>query len=132
MSLFDLVPPSFTRAPARAEKGATAEPTVRPLYDVSENGDAYAVTVYLPGVAKENLEITSESDELRIVGRRAWKQPEGWTSLYRESTNAAFELVLEHAHEIDAEKIQAELKDGVLQLTLPKAEALKPRKIAVS
>jgi len=107
-------------------------PTVKPLYEVRETDDAYGVTVFLPGVSKENLEITAEAGEFRIVGRRSWNQPEGWTALYRESTDAAYELSLAHDNAIDADKIAAELRDGVLRVSLPKAESLKPRKIQVS
>jgi HSP20 family protein len=105
---------------------------IKPVYAVSENAEAYAVTVQLPGVSKENLEITSENEQVRIVGRRAWQQPEAWKTLYRETGDAAFELVLSHDNAVDVEGTQAELRDGVLRLTLPKAAALKPRKIAVS
>lgn len=129
MSLFNTLIPSFQRSSA-TESSAPA--TVRPHHQVNENDQAYNVTVQLPGVAKDGLEITAEAGEIRIVGRRAWQQPEGWTSLYRESTHAPFELVLTHDNAVDAEKISAELRDGVLQVTLPKAEAVKPRKIAVS
>jgi HSP20 family protein len=107
-------------------------PTVKPLYEVRETDDAYGVTVFLPGVSKENLEITAEAGEFRIIGRRSWTQPEGWTALYRESADAAYELSLAHDNAIDADKIAAELRDGVLRVSLPKAESLKPRKIQVS
>ena len=107
-------------------------PTVKPLYEVKETDDAYGVTVYLPGVSKENLEITAEAGEFRIVGRRAWQQPEGWTALYRESADAPFALALSHDNALDIDAIAAELRDGVLRVSLPKAEALKPRKITVS
>jgi len=106
--------------------------TVRPAYEIKETSDAFGVTVYLPGVAKDGLELTAEDGQVRIAGRRSWQQPEGWTPLYRESAGAAFELVLTHDHAVDAGKIAAELNDGVLRVSLPKQEALKPRKIAVS
>jgi HSP20 family molecular chaperone IbpA len=105
---------------------------VKPRYEVKETDDAFGVTVYLPGVTKDTLELTAEAGEFRVVGRRAWSQPEGWTTLYRESANAPFELTLAHDNAIDADKIAAELRDGVLRASLPKAEALKPRKITVS
>lgn len=133
MAFFNSIIPSFGRL-ATADGGSATElaDSVKPRFEVTENDDAYGVTVYLPGVSKENLEITAEQDQIRIVGRRGWKQPEAWTMLYRESTSAPYELVLEHENSIDAEKIHAEIRDGVLRLSLPKAEAVKPRKISVA
>jgi len=112
--------------------GKDLGPTVKPLYEVRETDDAYGVTVFLPGVTKDALEITAEAGEFRIVGRRAWTQPEGWTALYRESVDAPYELSLSHDNALDVDKIAAELRDGVLRVSLPKAEAFKPRKITVS
>jgi HSP20 family protein len=133
MSLFNSIVPSLTRPPARRENGgADLGPTVKPYYEIKETDEAWGLAVYLPGVAKDGLEITAEESQLRIVGRRAWQRPEGWTALYRESTDTPFELVLAHDNAIDPEKIHAELTDGVLRASLPKAEAVKPRKIAVS
>ena len=133
MSLFNTIVPSLTRPLARRENGAAdLGPTVKPFYEIKETDEAWGLAVYLPGVAKDGLEITAEEAQLRIVGRRAWKQPGGWTALYRESADATYELVLAHDNAIDPEKIHAELVDGVLRASLPKAEAVKPRKIAVS
>jgi HSP20 family protein len=74
----------------------------------------------------------SDDGQFRVFARRSWQQPEGWTSVYRESNDAAYELVLTHDNAIDADKIVAELRDGVLRVSLPKTEAVKPRKIPVS
>ena len=134
MSLFNSLIPAFPRSPAAPTRQRANDlgPTVRPVYDVKETDDAFGLTVHLPGVAKDGLEITAEDTTLRIVGRRGWKRPDTWTSLYRESSDAAFELVLTHQNSIDLDKVHAELRDGVLRLSLPKAEAVKPRKIAVN
>ena len=131
MSLLTSFVPAFARAsaaPASRESG----PAVKPVYDLAETADGYALTVHLPGVAKDGLELTAEADAITITGRRAWKQPEHWTVRYRESTDAAYELVLTHDNAVDLDKIQAEFRDGVLRVTLAKAEAIKPRKIAVN
>lgn len=133
MSLFNTLVPTFSRAPARSDdQKKNAEPTVKPAYEVKENNDAYGVTVYLPGVTKENLEITAEEGQLRILGRRAWKLPESWTLVYRESAELPFELALAHDNMIDADKVVADFKDGVLRVSLPKHEAVKPRKITIN
>ena len=88
---------------------------MKPAYEIKETADAYGVTVFLPGVTKDGLEITAEDGQLRLVGRRAWQPPAGWTALYRESADAAYELVLTHGNAIDTDKIAAELRDGVLR-----------------
>ena len=134
MSLFNTLIPSLARPLAQPAETRAADLThsVKPLYEVAETGEAFGVTVQLPGVAKSDLEITVEESEVRIVGRRSWKQPEGWTALHRETVDAPFELVLAHENAIDTEKIVAELRDGLLRVSLPKHEAIKPRKIAVS
>lgn len=134
MSLFNTLIPSQASQPATTgqDRPADLAYTVKPVFEIKETPDAFGATVYLPGVAKEGLEITAEEGQVRIVGRRAWKQPEGWTALHRESADAPFELVLTHENAIDVDKIAAELRDGVLRVSLPKHEALKPRKIAVN
>ena len=110
----------------------STEARIRPAYNVREDEHGFDVIVQLPGVAKDGLEITALDCQVTVTGRRAWTPPAGWTALYRETPRASFELVLTHQGEVDADKISAELKDGILRLTLPKAEAAKPRKIAIS
>ena len=123
---------NVTRQPAREDsRPADLGNTVKPLYDVKETPEAFGLTVYLPGVNKDGVDLTTEEGQIRIVGRRAWRQPEGWSSLYRESVDAAYELVLTHDNMVDLDKVAAELRDGVLRVSLPKHEAIKPRKIAV-
>ena len=134
MSLLQNIIPALTRSNPAPEANAAASTigsAIKPAYQISETPEAYAVTVFLPGVAKDAVALTAEEGQLQIVARRAWKQPEGWTTLYRESVDDAYALVLTHDNAINADKIFAELRDGVLQLSLPKSEALKPRKIAI-
>ncbi|MBE7537993.1 MAG: Hsp20/alpha crystallin family protein [Opitutaceae bacterium] len=135
MSLLHSILPSFNRPSGTRDElplaDATTMQTVRPAYRVQETADAFTATVYLPGVTKDGLEISADREEIVVTGRRGWKAPETWTSLYRESVEAEFSLTLSHDASVDVDKINAELRDGVLTLTLPKAEALKPRKIAV-
>lgn len=128
MALLTSFLPSFVREPAVASSGTE---TVRPLYQVQELQDEYKVTARLPGVTKDNLTITDEDGTLTIRGERAWKQPSEWSPVYRETAQSVFSLSLYHDNVIDADKAQAELKDGVLTLSLPKSEARKPRKIAI-
>lgn len=133
MTLLNTLIPTFSRTPAVHDQNRPADlgPTVRPAYEVKETPEAWGVTVCLPGVAKDGLEITAEEGQLRIIGRHAWRQPDGWTALYRETPDAAYELVLSHENAVDTDKIAAELRDGILRVSLPKHEAVKPRKIPV-
>ena len=127
-----LIPTIRQSSNACAVADQSSTPVRRPAYQVKETEDAYQLTVQLPGVAKDSLEVTSDNTEVRISGRCAWAQPEGWTAIHRESAEAAYELVLTHDNALNNDAIAAELRDGVLQVTLPKAEAIKPRKITVS
>jgi HSP20 family protein len=134
MTLLRSLIPSLGQA-TRIGSGQSAqatEPRVKPVFNVREDEHGYDVTVQLPGVTKDGLEITAQADELTIVGRRTWTPPAGWTALYRETPRADFALTLTHDGDVDVDKSNAELKDGVLRLMLPKAEASKPRKIAIS
>jgi HSP20 family protein len=136
MSLINHIVPRLSRPFARHQTDgqgtAENEFTVKPAYDLAESPEAWGLTAQLPGVTTESLELTAEDGRITIRGRRSWQKPEGWTAVYRESVDAPYELVLEHDNTVDADKIHAELKDGVLRVSLPKAEALKPRKIAVN
>ena len=134
MSLLNTLIPSLVRTPSARDDNRPTDltQTVKPAYEIKETPDAWGVTVFLPGVAKDGLEITAEDAQVRVVGRRNWKQPEGWTALHRETADVPFELVLAHDNVVDADKIAAELRDGVLRVSLPKPEAIKPRKIAVN
>lgn len=135
MSLLSSLVPSLARntAPATAQESARdLGPTVKPIYDLNETTDGFALTVYLPGVEHDGLEVRADSEAFTVIGRRTWKKPEAWTPLYRESDESAYQLVLTHDNVLDLDKVQAELRDGVLRVALAKTEAIKPRKIAVS
>lgn len=134
MPLMNTLIPSLSRTPAVQDDRRPADlaHAIKPHYEVKETPEAWGLTVYLPGVAKDGLEITAEEAAIRVVGRRHWKRPEGWTALHRESVDAPFELVLAHENAVNTDKIAAELHDGVLRVSLPKHEAIKPRKIAVN
>jgi HSP20 family protein len=108
-----------------------AEQFVTPVASVVEDGDAYLLRVEMPGVNKEGLEISVENNELTITGRRDLAQIEG-TLIHRESRTEDFRRVFELDPRVDTSKISARIDQGFLTLTLPKAEQVKPRKIAVS
>lgn len=104
---------------------------VRPYYTTEEHDDAYEVKVFMPGVNKNGLSIALDSDELTITGKRGDAVPSGWRVLSRESQGGDYELRLALNVEIDGEHIGAKTENGVLTLSLPKAETVKPRRIAI-
>jgi HSP20 family protein len=108
----------------------TTEQFVAPMATVLENTDGYTLEVEMPGVSKENLEMWVENNELTIIGRRSTASVEG-TLLHRKSRSENFRRAFELDPSIDAGKISAKIEQGVVTLTLPKAEQVKPRKIAV-
>ena len=103
---------------------------VTPLVDVESNQEGYTIRAEMPGVDKSGLEITVDNGELTILGHRRTAQVSG-EPVYREIRNNEFRRVYELDPAIDTAKISARIEQGVLTLTLPKAETVKPRKISV-
>lgn len=107
------------------------EQFITPAASVSETTDGYALELEMPGISKDGLDISVENNELSIVGRRENKPVEG-TVLHRESRPRNYRRTFEIDPSIDAGKISARIMQGVVTLTLPKTEEVKPRKITVS
>ncbi len=120
-----------TSSDVAAQNGATRVNYLTPLANILESKDGYVLEAEMPGVNKDGLEITVENGELTIVGRRAAVEARG-RELYRESRATDFRRSFELDPSIDTTKISAKIDQGVLTLTLPKAEAVKPRKITVA
>ena len=107
------------------------ETFVAPAASLTEDANGYLLQVEMPGVNKEGLEITMENNELTIVGRRSLPAIDG-ALLHRETRRENFRRAFEIDPSIDFNKINAKMDQGILTLTLPKAEHVKPRKISVS
>jgi HSP20 family protein len=118
-----------TPAPA---KQATERNWQRPLYDVSENEEAFNVRVSLPGVNREGVDISLEDDTLTITGTRVSNVPEAWRPLRREIRQGDYRLSLRLNVPVNEANIKAQVENGVLDLSLPKADEVKPRKIQIS
>jgi HSP20 family protein len=115
----------------RPEAVAENRTYITPAVDVAETKDAYVLEAEMPGVDKQGLEVLLEGNELTILGHRNTVAPEGEV-VYRESKLADFRRVFELDPAINAAKIDAKVDQGVLTLTLPKSEQVKPRKIVVT
>jgi HSP20 family protein len=110
----------------------TPSPTVSPRYGVTENADSYIVKAAVPGVAPADVETIVDGEKLVVNARRTWSAPEDWTAVHCETAQADYRLVLELDRRVDREGVKAQLTQGVLTLTLPKAAELKPRKIEIT
>jgi HSP20 family protein len=102
---------------------------ITPHVNIVETREGYVLEAEMPGVTKDGLDISLEDNVLTLVGRRP-PAPVG-NPLYRESQTADFRRVFELDPSIESGKINARIEEGILTLTLPKAEKVKPRKITV-
>jgi HSP20 family protein len=103
-----------------------------PAVNVWDDRENVYVEAEVPGLKAEQLDITVVGDEVTIRGERPEQDQSGLQYHRRERGVGSFTRVIHLATEVDAQRVQAALADGVLQLTLPKAEAAKPRKIQVN
>jgi HSP20 family protein len=103
---------------------------VSPEVNIFETAEGYILEAEMPGVGKDGLEITLEGNEITIIGHRRHEQFPG-EPLFRESHAADYRRVFELDPAIDTAKVSAKMDQGVLTLTLPKSEAVKPRKIVI-
>ena len=104
----------------------------RPRYDVSENADAFSVRVSMPGVNRAGVDISLEEDTLTVIGNQRQSVPESWRPLRRELSADDYRLSLRLNVPVNEAEIKAQVQNGVLLLSLPKADQVKARKIQVS
>ena len=103
-----------------------------PTTDIYETDAALTVVMEIPGVEKKDIEVSLESDVLRVEARIDFSKYEGLEPLYTEYNVGHFARAFTLSRKIDQQQIGAEVADGVLTLTLPKAKEAQPRRIAIS
>ncbi len=102
-----------------------------PYADIYETDDALGVVLEMPGVEKKDLNVALENDVLRVDGRIDFKKYDGMEPVYTEYNVGHYTRSFTLSNKIDQDKISANLEDGVLTLTLPKAKHAQSRKIAI-
>ncbi|HWG46504.1 MAG TPA: Hsp20/alpha crystallin family protein [Gemmataceae bacterium] len=103
-----------------------------PLVNVREESDAFHVEADVPGLTQEQIEVSiRHGTELTLQGERKAHAGDNGTWHHQERGVGRFQRVLTLPAAVDADKIEARLEHGVLRLTLPKMEAVKPRRIPV-
>lgn len=103
-----------------------------PAVNVWETESDVWAEAELPGVSQNELEINVVGNELSLRGERKTPPTDGLTYHRQERSVGTFRRVLQLPVEIDSDKVEASLKDGVLAIRMPKAERAKPRKVQVS
>jgi HSP20 family protein len=113
-------------------QGSATATVWAPALDISERKDAYLVTVELPGLKPEDLDITMEDGLLTVQGERQFTSESSEQQFHRvERRYGAFRRSITLPAHVLAEGIQASFEDGVLQILVPKAEEAKPKRIQV-
>jgi HSP20 family protein len=103
-----------------------------PNTDIYETQDTLNVLMEMPGVQKDNVDLSVEDGVLKVFGRIDFSKYEGLQPVYTEYNIGHYSRSFNLSSKIDQGKIRAEMKDGVLSLVLPKVERAKPRVISVS
>ena len=106
--------------------------TFVPRVDIYETKDALHLIADMPGVDENTVDVELEKNILTIAGRVEGEKPKDYSLVFSEYEVGDYERTFTLSDEIDREKIKATVKQGVLCLELPKAEKLKPKKIAIS
>src|SRR6202163_1575229 len=124
----------FGRTPARLGEGKEESITVAewaPLVDITEDDKEYIIKTELPGVKKEEVKVSVENGLLTVVGERKFEKEENKKYHRVERAYGRFVRSFVLPDGADAEKVNAEFKDGVLKVHLPKSEKKKPKQIEV-
>jgi len=116
----------------RQDAALPSTPVWAPALDISERKDAYLVSVELPGVKLEDLEITLDDGMLTIQGERSFADDSSEQQYHRiERRYGAFRRSITLPAHVMADMVEASFEDGVLQIVVPKAEEAKPKRIQV-
>ena len=126
------LPVQEKREAEKAQEATTPTRAFLPTADIFETEDALTVVLEMPGVARENVDISVEDGVLTVEGRIDFSKYEGLRPVYGEYNVGPYRRSFRLSSRIDQGKINAEMSDGVLTLVLPKAEEAKPRRIAVN
>jgi len=106
--------------------------TSGPRTNLYGNGDNFEIIVEIPGIAKDDLNVNIQGNYLEISGSRTDDTPDGYKAHRTERRTNTFSRSFTLPDEVDADKVEAKLKDGILYLALPKSEAAKPKQIEIN
>lgn len=122
---------SSSRDAANAQQMQATQRFVVPPVDVFENEASITLLADLPGVTREQLNVRVDGDNLVLEATATVSGPENMELVYGEAQCPSYRRQFTLSRELDAARIEAQLRDGVLRLTIPKAEEARPRRIQV-
>jgi HSP20 family protein len=117
--------------PRPGARTAESEPALRPPVDIFEDQDGLTLLADLPGVSKERLDVRVERDTLVVEGDLQIALPQEMQAVYADIRSTHYERRFALSDELETEKIEASLKDGVLTVRIPKRAESKPRRIEI-
>ena len=118
--------------PALWDKDSESTWNWEPVADIYENDDHFVVVAELPGVDKKDIQVSVNGRILTLSGERTTnKEVKEESYCHRERSYGRFERSFTLPVDVDNEKVNADYKDGVLKIVIPKQETTKPRKITV-
>jgi HSP20 family molecular chaperone IbpA len=116
---------------ATARADTANQPHVVPPVDVFENESSITLLADLPGVQRDQLHVRVDGDNLVLEATAATAGPDNLQLVYGEAQIPTYRRQFTLSRELDASRIEAQLRDGVLRLTIPKAEEARPRRVQV-
>lgn len=122
----DVAGQSQAAAQARESEFALAPPA-----DIYEDEDGIILVLDMPGVVKDRLTVKADRNGLVVEGDAAVSLPKGMEAVYAEIRSARYERSFTLSGELDADRIEASMKDGVLTIRIPKRAESKPKRIEI-
>ena len=133
VNLFDQFNNELNRHFARTRPAATRQHDWVPAVDIHEEENRFVLIADVPGVSRENIDISLDDGVLVVKGERSAEQDSASAGLRRrERVHGTFQRQFTLPDTVDAEHINATVKDGVLEIAIPKQEKIQPRKITVN
>jgi len=116
---------------ALQQRGRATESAIRAPVDIFEDSESITLAADMPGVSKDRLDVRVDGNTLLLEGTVQFELPEQAEALYADVRSTVYRRSFVLSRELEAEKVQANLRDGVLTVRIPKRLELRPRKIEV-
>ena len=113
-------------------RGSTTGMGAFPPINIFQQGEDFVALVELPGVSKDDIEIQAKDSSIRVSGKKTISFEAGASVHRRERVSGVFDRTITLPVEVDADRVKADYKDGLLTLLIPRAESDKPRTIKIS